>query len=178
MQAGTKRNACSTKSSCPLLSVAHRNWGNSPCLIAGDLNTTLEASEVLQRATSSGGYADFAASMGTVLPTCFQRASSPGIRIDFILGNSVATATLRDFRVVTDSALPTHRPWQCDLDMRSAHQTGVRFRRPTNFDLSWGRPPLRQRLQLHPRLLLPSIQDQNTYGRHASPPMTWKLLFR
>ena len=77
---------------------------------------------------------------GAPRATCFQKTTSPGSRIDFIFGNGVATAMARDFRVLDDTGLPTHKPLLIDLQLDLSHQEGLRFRRPATPDLSWQDP--------------------------------------
>ena len=136
----TAPNGSSMRSSCRQQVPGDAELGNAAVLLAGDLNTTLGASEVLQRCLNSGALQDFSLPQGRDHPTCFPSKRSVGTRIDYMLGNSIAAATLGSFELVEDSGIPTHRPLRCKLKMELAQQSGVRFRKPAPIPLDWEMP--------------------------------------
>ena len=107
-----------------LLSVACEavaKLGNEATLIVGDLNTSTDASTVLQTNLQAGVLEDFAwtqARLDGSEPenTCYVRETSKGSRIDHILANSVASLGFQGFDSVPCDA-PTHKATRCLLQL-------------------------------------------------------------
>ena len=122
--------------------------GGVPVIIAGDFNADSARSAVLTSVTASGQWTDLAVAAAQVrgsLPdlTCFVSPTSPGSRIDFIFANRVAATAFRDLRVITDAALPTHRPITVTLHLPVFGTKILRVVRPLPFPVdqwaAWSR---------------------------------------
>ena len=98
--------------------------GGAPAILAGDLNTTVEASPCLLESTRFHGITDLACVCGEPQPTCFQQVKSQGTRIDHALANPAAASLMRSFDVMQDTGLPTHRPLQVRLSVDGLSQEG------------------------------------------------------
>lgn len=97
--------------------------GKVPILIVGDLNITSTLSHAIQAAVETKKWSDVAEVWATAKqeepqPTCLvARPNCPGTRIDYVLANEVALQGLRNFSLVLDSGICTHRPLRVELDL-------------------------------------------------------------
>ena len=115
--------------------------GRVPVFFGGDLNTTIEASGELTAALRLGNFLDLAELQeGGAAPTCFPRNTSVGTRIDHLFANVLASTLVTQSRQMKESALPTHVPLQCEINLNLVSQQGFRFRTPRMLPLDWGEP--------------------------------------
>ena len=125
--------------------VAAAELGNVPVLILGDINVPPEASFAVSAALKTGRWVDAAAAVAAASgsspdATCFVRDTSIGSRIDVILCNSIAAASLLDFGVVLDSGLPVHLPVACSLNLHAFSQEVPQVSKPRAVPLGWVDP--------------------------------------
>ena len=116
--------------------------GQVPVAICGDLNTTIEASNMLCTAIRGGGFKDLAAlgaeQQGLDNPqnTCFQNAKCKGSRIDHVLANKILAPCFHGYGMIK-CGLPTHVPQQVTFNLEQVRQDGVRYRQPKELPLGW-----------------------------------------
>ena len=108
--------------------------GQVPVVIGGDVNTTVDESDVLGAACASGIWTDLAALSAAVAerapdPTCLVSAEHPS-RIDYLLGNTVALAAFGGCWTEQDAVFPSHRPLRALFDWGRCDQKILQWVRP------------------------------------------------
>eukprot|EP00660_Eupelagonema_oceanica_P019539 gene19539-biopygen13492 len=119
--------------------------GDVPVLILGDLNVRIENSALLQTALASGQWTDiaeeWAIASGTQPEPTYVRGEVES-RIDYALARGPLVSTVRDFAVIQDSGIKSHRPLSAELDMEAYEQKVLRPAMPKAFPVDrwdkWG----------------------------------------
>eukprot|EP00973_Karenia_brevis_P018720 2566937-Karenia_brevis.AAC.1 len=97
--------------------------GPVPVIICGDFNIDPAKSRCLTHAVATGVWHDLAvaaafASGSSPQATCFPRPTSAGTRIDAMICNSLVLPAVRDFKLLDEINVPTHRALHASIDVQ------------------------------------------------------------
>ena len=113
--------------------------GDSPVMVAGDLNTTVDRNPVLQRWNETGCLRDlhmeWSAVRGTQPGPTTHHANRQGRRLDYVWANPSAFGLVSDFNVRPD-LFPTHHTLVATVIARPMHHDGWRRFQPPALDLT------------------------------------------
>ena len=100
-----------------------------------DFNILSEDSLALTTALSTSRLHDIAVEFAqrnaeTPSPTCLSSSRSEPSRIDYMLANHTLIRSVQNFRLVSDSGIPTHTPLLLTLNLDIFAQRILRIRQP------------------------------------------------